>query len=535
MKRLGWMLIIVLATISCTKRVRENIAFYGKLGAEPGTLNPLTYTDGYAAEVHDYVVESMLTRNIETYEFEPALAHKWEVSKDKTKFKFWIKKGLLWHDGQEITAHDVEYTFKAFFDDKKWKNAHKKFSYTNIDSVNAIDKYIVEVKVKNKIYSNFNTIAEMAILPKHFYTRPEKRSYFNKNLVASGPYKLEKWHRGNRIVLVRNDNWWGFQEDLQKNKYNFPKVVLKWTEDATVSIEMLKKGSYDFITMQPEDYVKKATGAIWGKKVHKVQTKNNSPKGYCYIGMNLKDPILKNKNIRKAFFHLLNRDLMINKFEYDMSTPAVGPIYPKSPYATKGLKPVEYNPKKALAMLKKEGWRDSNNDGILDKNGKNLSLTILEPGSYSRYLTVFKEDAKKVGVEILIKKIEWNSFLKLVTQEKKFEMCRLCWSATVDWDPLQIWHSKSIKEGSNFISYSNKKVDRLIDEARYVFDRAERIKILSQVEKQIIEDVPYLFITYKDTSLYGYTDRILRQKDTYNYGIGTSFWKFKSTKTISAE
>ena len=54
-------------------------------------------------------------------------------------------------------------------------------------------------------------------------------------------------------------------------------------------------------------------------------------------------------------------------------------------------------------------------------------------------------------------------------------------------------------------------------------------------EKQIIEDVPYLFISYKDTTLYGYTDRIKREKDTYNYGIGTSFWKFKSTQTITAE
>jgi peptide/nickel transport system substrate-binding protein/microcin C transport system substrate-binding protein len=535
MRRLGWMLLILVIAVGCNKRVRKNIAFYAKLDAEPGTLNPLTYTDGYASEVHAYTLDSMLSKNIDTYEWEAALAHKWEISKDKSKFKFWLKEGVQFHDGSEVTAKDVEYTFNAFLDDKTWKNAHKKFSYTNIKSVKAISKYVVEAEVKTKVYSNFDTIAGMSVISQKFYSQKQKKSFFNKNIMGTGPYKLEKWHRGNRIVLVRNEKWWGRKDPTVSMQWNYPKVVIKWISDATVAIEMLKKGKYDMVGMQPEAYVKKATGPLWGKEVFKVKTKNNAPKGYCYIGMNLKDPILKDKVVRKAMYHLLNRKLMIEKFEFNMSTPAVGPIYPNSPYASKGIKPVQFNPKKALEMLKSRGWKDTNRDGILDKNGKKLSITLLEPGSYSRYLTIFKEDAKKAGVEINIKKIEWNSFLKLVTQEKNFEMCRLCWSASVDWDPLQIWHTKSIEGGSNFISYSNKKVDDLIDKARLVFERSERIKLLSKVEKQIIEDVPYLFISYKDTTLYGHTKRILKEKDTYEYGIGTNFWKFKNTQTLTAE
>ena len=126
-------------------------------------------------------------------------------------------------------------------------------------------------------------------------------------------------------------------------------------------------------------------------------------------------------------------------------------------------------------------------------------------------------------------------FLKLVTDEKKFQMCRLCWSASIDWDPKQIWHSSSIKGGSNFISYSNKEVDKLIDKARYIFDRSERIKVLSKVEKQIVDDVPYLFMTYKDSVLYAHTDRIQKERDTYKFTIGLSYWKFKSLQRMTAE
>lgn len=536
MLRLGWMFLTLLLVLSCNQRPKRNIAFYNNISSEPTTLNPITSTDAYALAVHNYVFESLLGVDEETYEWRPSLATKWEISEDKTKFYFWLREGVLWHDGEELTAEDVKFSFDVNFDVKRWQNAHKRFLYENIKSVKVLSRYKVEVEVKTKVYSNFDIIAgTMKILPKHFYDKKEKKSFFNKTLVGTGPYKLSLYSQGNRIVLDRHQKWWGDGVEPYKKMWNFPKVVLRWTSDGTVAIQMLKKGAYDFLSMRPEDYIKKATGPEWGKSVHKVKTKNNSPKSYCFIGLNMVDPVLKDRRVRKALYHLLNRPLMIDKFEYNMSVPAVGPIYPSSPYANKDLKPVEFAPKKALALLNQAGWKDSDGDNILDKNGKKLELTILEPGQYEKYLTIFKEDAKKAGVNIIVKKIEWNSFLKLVMDEKKFQMCRLCWSASIDWDPKQIWHSSSINGGSNFISYSNKEVDKLIDKARFIFDRAERIKVLSKVEKKIIEDVPYLFMMYKENTLYGVTDRIKKEKDTYNYTIGTSFWKFKSAQRMSAE
>lgn len=536
MLRLGWMLLVLGLVFSCNKRPKRNIAFYNNIQIEPTTLNPITSTDGYSVDVHSYIFESLLDVDEDTYDWRPLLATKWEISEDKTKFTFWLREGVKWHDGVELTAEDVKFSFDVNFDVERWKNAHKQFLYENIKSVKVLDKYKVEVEVKSKVYSNFDIVAgTMKILPKHFYAQQKKKSYFNKTLIGTGPYKLSAYYRGNRIVLEKNENWWARDIEPYKKMWNFPKVVLRWVSDGTVSLQMLKKGAFDFLGLQPEDYVKKAVGPVWGKKVHKVKTKNNSPKGYCYIGMNFTDPILKDKKVRKALYHLVNRKLMIQKFEYNMSTPAVGPIYPSSPYANKSLKPVEFDPKKALALFNQAGWRDTDGDNILDKNGKKLSLTILEPGRYEKYLTIFKEDAKKAGVDIVIKKIEWNSFIKLVTDEKKFQMCRLCWSASIDWDPKQIWHSSSIKGGSNFISYSNKEVDKLIDKARYIFDRNERIKVLSKVEKQIVDDVPYLFLTYKDSTLYAHTDRIQKERDTYKFTIGLSYWKFKSLQRMTAE
>ncbi|MDA8793745.1 ABC transporter substrate-binding protein, partial [Bacteriovoracaceae bacterium] len=270
---------------------------------------------------------------------------------------------------------------------------------------------------------------------------------------------------------------------------------------------------------------------MWGKKVHKVQVENKTPKGYNYIGWNLRHPIFKDKRVRKAMYHLVNRPLMIEKFEHGVSVPAAGPVYPQSPYLNKSIKPIEYDPKLALKILKDAGWEDTDGDSLLDKmiDGKRtkLSFSILEPWEgFVKYLTIFKEDAKKVGVEITINQLEWNSFMKLV-DERKFEAIRMAWSAAVDWDPKQIWHSTSMKSGSNFVGLNIPEMDKLIDEARLIHDRDERIKVLNKVQKMIVDEYPYVWFTYKKPSFYAHTSRIIKTKDTYNYSIGNVFWKIK--------
>jgi ABC-type transport system substrate-binding protein len=525
------LLLLMLALFSCNKRPRRNIAFYLNLGGEPTTLNPITATDAYSSSVHAYILEPLLTRNIDTYEWEPALAEKWEVSQDKMTFTFYMKKDLKWHDGMPVTAHDVKFSYDVIYDDN-YNTAHRRPYYEGLKEVKVIDDHTVQFVAKDKYWKNFDVAAGMlSIIPKHYYEKGLKKSVYNKTLIGTGPYKLALYKRGSRIVLEKNEDWWGHKRPNNK-EYTFKKIVLRFVQDPNVSLEMLKKGSFDFISLRPNVYIKNTSGKEWGKSVHKVKTYNNSPKGYTFIGWNLQDPILKDKKVRKALYHLINRDLMIDKFEYKLAQKAFGPVYPKSPYALKKPPIVEFDPKKALKLLREAGWKDVDGDNILDKtiDGKKyrLSLTILEPyPPYVKYLTVFKEDAKKAGVDINIKQIEWNSFIKLL-DERKFQAVRLAWSAAVDWEPMQIWHSKSIKGGSNFIGYSNKEVDRLIEKAKYVHDRAERIKVLDKVQRKIIDDAPYAFMITKDVTLYGHTERIEKERETMNYGVGTAYWTFKS-------
>lgn len=522
--------LMVLVFFSCEQRPKRNLAFYVNIGNEPSRLNPVGSTDASASRVAAYVYETLLTSNPDTYEFEPNLAVEWSISEDKTEFTYKLREGVLFHDGVEMTAEDVKFSFDVITMDKFNTIAVRPY-YVGIKEAKVIDKYTIKFIVKDQNWQNFNTVSSLKVYPKHFYIQDKKKSFFNKNLNGTGPYRLESYSRGNRILLVKNDKWWGAKQ-VDSKKWNFEKIVLRFGSNPNANMEMLKKGSLDFLGFTPEMFVKKAVGDEWGKTVHKVLTKNKTAKGYNFIGWNMKHPILKDRKVRKALYHLVNRELMIDKFEYGYSVPAIGPIYPSSPYHNKSLKPVGFDPRKALALLKEAGWSDTDGDNILDKmiDGKKrkLSITILEPSQqFMKYLTVFQEDAKKAGVEINIKLIEWNSFVKLL-EERKFDACRLAWSTVIDWNPIQIWHTDSYKGGSNFIGFSNKEADELMTKAKFIHDRKERIKILNRVEEIIVNEHPYVWFTYKEKTMYGVTDRIKREKDTYNYSIGQQFWSFKS-------
>lgn len=527
----GSALLMVLIFWSCNQRPKRNIAFYKNIGGEPSRLNPIGSSDGYTFAVRDFVYETLMTKTEDSLDWYPMLATRWEISEDKSKFIFHLRPGVVWSDGTAFTAEDVKFSFDILFQDK-FNTVSTRSFFEGIEKVNIINPLTVEFIAKDNNYKNFDVIGDdLRIFPKHFYSQDKKKSFFNKNLLGTGPYKLDYYARGSRIVLVKNPLWWGYKIEGQK-KHNFEKVVLRFVSDKNVSLEMFKKGALDLIGMNPDIYNKRAVGPEWGKTVHKVKTQNSDKKGVAFIGWNMDHPILKSLTVRKALYHLINRELMNEKFNYGDYYLAAGPVYHESDYHNQDIPIIKFNPKEALKLLRSDGWKDTDGDNILDKviNGKKtkFSITILEPWEgFIKYLTIFKEDAKQVGVEINIKQIEWNSFVKLL-DERNFEAVRLAWGGTFDWDPTQIWHSKSIADGgSNFVGFRSKEVDRLTDLGQFEHDRAKRIALFKKVEKLIVEQYPYAWFFYSNNIYYGYSDRIQRPKDTFTYDVGTTFWKFK--------
>lgn len=526
----GVLMLALIFALGCqNKNKRSGNTFYTTIGSEPSTLNPFTgMTEASSSAVHSYIFESLLDRDLDTYEWKPYLASEWSIAKDRKTFEFTLRPNVKWHDGQEMTAEDVKFSYDAIMNDEYGAIAVRPY-YDSIESVTVLDKYKVQIKVKDDYFGNFSTAASMRVFPKHVYTLENKKEW-GKTIVGSGPYLFSTYDKGQKIILNQNADWWGRGVEEVKDTYLVPRMYLRFVSEENVQLELLKKGDLDYLAFRPESFIKRTEGKIWEERIVKVKTENKTPKGYNFIGWNFQNPILKDREVRKALTMLVNRPFMLEKFEYNLSQFATGPIYVQSDYASKKVKPVAYDPAEALKILQAAGWSDSDKNGILDKviNGKKteLSITILEPSpDFVRYLTVYKEDASKVGVNINIKNVDWNTFVKLL-DERNFEAVRLAWvGGSVDMDPKQIWHTESSKgAGSNFISYSNPKVDRLIDQARKLYEKEQRIPLMQQIHETIAADYPYVFFFNSQYSLYGHTKRVQKPKDTFAYGVGTEYW-----------
>jgi len=501
------------------------------LSAEPSTLNPITATDYYSSVIRTFVLDTLMDMNPETYEYVPGLAEKAEQSADGKTITFYLRKGAKFHDGKPLTAEDVKFSFEAIFD-PKYNAMHLRPYYENFEpKAEVLDPHTVRFTVKEKYFRNFDTLASMRIAPKHVYGDPEKGRRKNKTIVGSGPYKLERYDQGQSIVLVKNKDWWGKDLNWFKGKYNFERIRFRFIKDENIALEALKKGEIDFFEgLTAEGYMKKAVGPEWGKTVFKVKTENLSPKSYGFIGWNLRRELFQDKNVRHALQLLMNRDEMNKKFRFNMDTPASGPWYSQSEYADPKVKPVPYDPKKAVELLKKAGWEDRNKDGILEKdfNGKTrefrFTLSYANKDS-EKYWIMYQSDLRKVGIDMKLQVLEWNTFLKNL-DEGNFDASALAWSAgSVHVDPKQIWHSSTaVKGGSNFIGYKNPEVDKLIDQARQELDKQKRIPILRKVYRMIAEDYPYGFLFIGTPVLYAHSNKVKFVKPTFKYDVGLEYW-----------
>lgn len=504
------------------------------LGAEPPTLHPITSMDQYSQDIKALVLDSMLTRNSNSYEWEPNLAETWEISKDGKTFTFHLNGKATFHDGKPVTAEDVKFSFDAIFE-PKYEAAHMIPYFDGIDreKTEIINPTTIKFVAKSKYYKNFDNIASMKILPKHIYSDVEKSKKMNTTLVGSGPYRLDKFERGQRIVLKRNDKWFAADTKPAKGFINFETIDYKFIKEENVEIELMKKGDLDYIALNVEAFMKKTEGPMWGKTVFKKKIENSAPKSYGFVGWNLRKDLFKDKAVRQALVHLMNREEMNKKFRFGMSDLATGPTYLKSEYASPKVKPFLFDTKKAQDLLKKAGWTDSDKDGTLDKvfDGKKVAFkfSLLYPNKdFEKYWTIYKEDLKKAGIEMELKYMEWNSFTKAL-DEANFDAVAMGWGGgDIDWDPKQIWHSSSaVPGGSNFINYKNPEVDKLIDEARDIMDKKERAAKLHKVYEIIADDAPYVFLFNNKYNFYAISNRVEQPGETFEYDTGMTSWWMK--------
>lgn len=473
----------------CGKILPERSAdsLYLQLAAEPDTLNPIIATDAYSSAILRRIYETLLDRNEDSLELEPQLAASYNISPDKTRYRFTLKKGVFWSDGIEITADDIVYSYNTI-NDPQVPCAQLKIYYQDIKECRKLDRYTVEFTYARPYFLALEFCGQMPIIPKHVF---DDGTDFNKHKnnrepIGSGPYKFLRWKTGSSIELVRNESYRGTKPEIKT-------VVYKIIPESNVALQMLKKGDIDIMSVRTIQWERQTVSEKFENNFYKL---NYYLPNYSYIGWNARRPFFSDTRVRQAMTMLIDRPSILEKLQYGHGKIVTGTFYIFSKAHNANIAPWPYDPKRAVHLLQEAGWRDTNGDGIIDKDGIAFKFTITVPSGakFSERLAVMlKEDFAKVGIEISVNRYEWAVFLSKI-QSHDFDAVPLAWSLSYSGDPYQLWHSSMIAQGSNYCAFSNAEADRIIEAARMEFDDKKRNRMYHRFHEILHEEQPYTFL-----------------------------------------
>ncbi len=497
---------------------REPGTIYLHMSAEPGTLNPVIATDAYASDVNQYIYETLLEMDEDTLEMKPQLAERYTLSPDGLRYRFYLKKGILWSDGKEFTADDVIYSFKVI-KDPKTANAHRKVNYLDIRDLRKIDKYTVEFIYSKRYFLGLRVCGGMTIIPKHIFDDATdiNRHKNNRMPIGTGPYIFKKWITGSRLILERNERYRGKKPEIKR-------IVYKVVTETNVALQMLKKGQIDVLGVRAIQWVRQTNSEKFTSNFYKL--KYYTP-NYSYIGWNARRAPFNDRRVREAMGYLINREDILKKLLFGLGKRVAGTFYLNGMYYNHNLKPRRFSPQKAAKLLAEAGWKDTDGDGILDKNGKKFSFVFtISAGSKfaERLATIMKEDFSKAGINMEINRYEWAVFVQKLTK-RDFDAVTLRWSLGYNEDPYDLWHSSQAKAGFNFVGFRDSEADHIMEKGRREFNKQRRMKMFRRLEEILYREQPYTFF-FCSPSL-AVVNKRFENVIVHTAGMDIKEWKFR--------
>ena len=313
--------------------------------------------------------ESLLGQHPTTLEYTPALATHWQISEDQMTYRFRINPNARWADGQPVTAEDVVATWK-FRMDEGLQAPFQRLTWGKFEEPIAETKYIVSVKSLKVNWRNFLYFSGMAILPVHVLKEVDGATYLEeynfKFLPGTGPYHVleEGIDKGNSITIQKRDNYWAAGHRLNVGLNNFDQVKEIVVRDDNLEFEMLKSGDIDNLYLlkaqrwvEELDFDHIQQGVVQKRKVF-----NHSANGIQGLAFNTRRAPFDDVRVRKALFHLFNREQMVEKLMYN-EYMLMHSYFPAGMYENPDNPKILYDPELALELLAEAGWKERDSNG----------------------------------------------------------------------------------------------------------------------------------------------------------------------------
>jgi len=489
---------------------------------EPKTLNQIsTESDIYSRWITvPYIFEPLLFYDYDTLEMKPHLAAAYEISDDGLAITFHLRKDVHFSDGVPVTADDVIFTYETIVD-PNIDSADIANLFIDVAEAVKVDERTVRFVMKQPYFKALENLSfwDVGILPKHIYEYKDAKQFNNRisNPVGSGPFVFEKWQMGREIVLRRNENYWGPKPKLKK-------IVFRIITNAIAAIQALRAHEVDMIIPEPDQFAELAADPEFTKEFTCLSMWMPGAPFY-YIGWNQDKVFFKDRRVRLAMTHLIDRQKIVRELLKGYGRVVTGPFYVEGPQYDKSIKPWPYDLLKAKQLLDEAGWRDTDGDGIRDKNGVAFRFKFLyssDKVQYQRIAKLLKSEAAEVGIAVVAEPMEWSVIMTRIVK-RKFEAMIMGWGGDILEDPYQLWHSSQIGNGgANYVGFRNAQADALIERGRRTLDADKRNALYHRLHRILHEEQPYTFL-FSRPVMRPVDNRF---KNVKIYKLGPKYWQW---------
>lgn len=430
--------------------------------AEPPTgLDP---TSGTAAAI-DRVVYSNIYEGIvkvnDKGDFIPGLAEKWEVSPDGKIYSFHLRKGVKFHNGEPFNAQVAKWNLeRAMAEDTK--NIHPEY-FRVISKIEIPDDYTLVTYLKDvdALYIAHLAEGDAVMLPMKGYEKA------NSQPIGTGPFMFVKWVRGDRVEMVRFEEYWNSELPYLDN------VTFKFIGDASAQITALKAGDIDVL-----GWISAPESAAELSKDKRFKVYAGATTGEVIMSTNNKAKPFDNKLVRQAMAYAIDRQTVVDLVMFGYGTPIGSHWSPSTPYYVDLSGKFVYNPEKAKELLAKAGYP------------KGFEATIQLPAIYSysrRAGEVIADMLGQVGIKLKIEIVDWGFWIDRIFKQKEFQLTMI--------GHVEAWDIGIYANPNYYFQYDSQEFRDAYAKALKAPNEEEKAKWFGRCQEIIAEDAVngYLF------------------------------------------
>ncbi|HEV2131158.1 MAG TPA: ABC transporter substrate-binding protein [Longimicrobiaceae bacterium] len=413
---------------------------------------------------------------------------------DSTALRFRLRSDLLWSDGTPITAHDVVWTYRTAADPR---TASPYQSVTaQLDSVVAENDSTMVFHFRRR-YPEMLFDTGINIAPRHVYegtTPAQLRTHrsladpANGNLVVSGPFQIGNWQQGQQITLVRNPHF--------RVRPLLDTIVIRVIPEPTTRLVELQTGGVDMAYNVAFDQIPQIRA-----QASDVRLERQEKRVFDYVAYNPRAvPAFADPDVRRALGLAIDVPAILRALQMEeWAVPAGGPYPPifRDLYDPERMAPLPHDPAEARRILESKGWRDSDGDGILERNGRPLRFTLLtNSGNQTRadVSQILQQQWRQIGADVRLQQLEFNTFFDRLLR-KNFEAALGGWGVELSPNLTGFWGKDA---PFNIVGYENPEATALMEQALAQPTRERALPFWQAAAERIVADQPYTWLYFHD-------------------------------------